>query len=189
MRSLPRCLPFAAALLVAGSLAAPLLRAAEAPAAPTAPGLRGEVLLMLADAESKLTQLADATPAAKLSWRPAEGVRSMGEVLLHVASGNYEFASFWGAKPPAGVDLEKLEKGPSDKDAALATMKKSFEFLRGQIMAMSDADLDRPITIFGRKATVRTAVLLTATHAHEHLGQAIAYARMNGVVPPWSKQG
>ena len=183
---------FAAALILAfacGLLTAPLLLAAAEPAKAAAdrvPGVRGDVLMQLHDAEKKLVALAEATPAEKFTWRPAEGVRSIGEVYLHVAGGNYEISSAWGAKPPAGVDVENLEKNGADKAKAIAELKASFDSVDKSIAAMSEKDLDREISMFGRKGTVRMAVIITAVHAHEHLGQAIAYARMNGIVPPWS---
>ncbi len=150
------------------------------------PGYRGEVQAELDDAEQKLVELASVVPPEKFAWRPAPGVRSFGEVCLHVAGGNYEIAGAWGMKPPQGVDLKKIEQQGADKGNAVAAMRVSFEQVRESIAAMSDGDVERSITYFGRPGTVRLALLETAIHAHEHLGQAIAYARMNGIVPPWT---
>ncbi len=180
--------PLFLALLCLGFLRAASLGAAE-PAATRVPGLRGDVLGQIHDAESKLTQLAEAIPAGRFLWRPAEGVRTTGEVLVHVASGNYFYPSLWGAHPPAGVDAGGLEKLGGDRDKAIAAMKDSFVYLQKQIAALSDADLDRSVDMLGRKMTVRGLLLHATTHAHEHLGQIIAYARMNGIVPPWSQKG
>jgi uncharacterized damage-inducible protein DinB len=184
----------AAALAVTAAagafLAAPAVLAAAEPAKPAASlpaGVRGEVLYHLKDAEKKLAALAEATPPEKFAWRPGDGVRSTGEVFEHVASGNYFLASFWGGKPPAGVDAEGLEKRGGDKAKAIADLNTSFDYMYKQIVAMSDQDLDRQVDFFGHKTTVRMIVISTAVHAHEHLGQAIAYARMNGIVPPWSQ--
>jgi len=169
---------------------------AVAPAAYAAdtmtPGLRGDILASLHDAESKLTQLAEATPAAKYTWRPGEGVRSTGEVFMHVAGANYLFPSIWGAKMPNGMDMkgmQAMEKTGSDKDKTMAAMKESFAFISDQIKNLSDSDLDKPVEFFGRKGTVRSVLIIAVSHAHEHLGQSIAYARSNGIVPPWSKKG
>lgn len=176
-----------AAILALGALSHPAVAADAKPAADRPAGVRGDVLLTLTDAEKKLEALAEAMPADKYTWRPAQGVRSVGEVFLHVAAGNYELGSFWGLKTPAGVDVANIEKDGGDKAKAIAAMKSSFELVRNSILGMSDKDLDREINLFGRKATVRTALLITASHAHEHLGQAIAYARSNNVTPPWSR--
>jgi uncharacterized damage-inducible protein DinB len=186
-RSTPLSWLFAFALVALAPLLLPP-RVLAADEAPKVKGVRGEVIWFLNDAESKLLQLADATPAAKFSYRPGEGVRSFGEVLLHVAGANYLFPGAWGAKPPVGVDPRTIEKAGADHDKAVATLKASFAYVREQIMALNDTDLDREIEFFGHKMTVRALVLVSATHAHEHLGQAIAYSRVNGIVPPWSKK-
>jgi uncharacterized damage-inducible protein DinB len=188
-----------AAVSAAGGLAAaaqqgPAAAGGKAPATPAVvplqvkrpPGFRGEIQRELDDAEQKLIQLASVVPPEKFGWRPAPGVRSFGEVCLHVAGGNYEIGSTWGMKLPAGVNLAKIEQQGADKGNAVAAMRVSFEQVRGSIAAMSDGEVEKSIPYFGHQGTVRLALIETAVHAHEHLGQAIAYARMNGIVPPWS---
>jgi uncharacterized damage-inducible protein DinB len=150
------------------------------------PGLRGEIQQELDDAEQELVQLASAVPPEKFSWRPGPGVRSFGEVLLHVAGGNYELGELWGVKPPAGVDLKKIEQQGSDKGNSIAAMRVSFELIRQSIAAMPDSEVEKSISFFGRPGTVRRAMISAAMHAHEHLGQEIAYARVMGIVPPWT---
>ena len=165
--------------------AAPAAAAASATApAPGSP--RAIVLRQIAAAQEKLIALAEAMPADKYGWRPGEGVRSVGEVYMHVASANFWLPTFWGAKVPAGVDPRNLEKEGGDKAKTVAALKQSFEFVHQAINALPDSDLQKPIKIFGRDALVAEAMVGIASHDHEHLGQAIAYARMNGVVPPWS---
>lgn len=158
---------------------------AQAPAQPA--GVRGELLAQLDDAASKLEQLGGAIPQDKLAWRPGTGVRSASEVLMHVTGGNYYIVSFVGIKPPAGIP--EGETQITDRAQAIAQMRRSFEHVRSAIRGMSDADLDKPATMFGQQTTYRGVLLTTVTHAHEHLGQLIAYARSNGVVPPWSRGG
>jgi uncharacterized damage-inducible protein DinB len=161
--------------------------AGAAPSVATAaPSVRAVALRQLAAAEKKLLSLADATPAEKFGWRPAEGVRSVGEVYMHVASANYFLPTFWGAKVPAGVDPRGLEKDGADKAKTVAALKQSFDFLHQAIDAVPEADLSRQVAVFGQQATVGEVMVGLATHGHEHLGQSIAYARMNGIVPPWS---
>jgi uncharacterized damage-inducible protein DinB len=161
--------------------------AAAAPAAAT--GIRAEILRSIDEAESKLNALAEAMPAEKYTWRPGEKVRSVGEVFLHVAGGNYFLPTFWGVKPPEGVNPREFEKSGADKAKVISTMKTSFEHARNAIKSAPEADLDKAIKMFGQDATIREAMLVVASHAHEHLGQSIAYARMNNVVPPWSAGG
>lgn len=148
--------------------------------------VRGEILAQLADAEKKLTALAEAVPAEKFGWRPAEKVRSVGEVFMHVAGGNYFLPTFWGVKVPEGTKPREFEPSGGDKAKVLATMKASFEHVRNAIKNAPEADLGKMIKLFGNDATMRQAMMVAANHAHEHLGQSIAYARMNGVAPPWS---
>jgi len=177
----------------AASPAAPAASAASATAAhPAAAGApapgstRAIVLRQIVAAQEKLVALAEAMPAEKYGWRPGEGVRSVGEVFMHVASANFFLPTFWGAKVPAGVDPRNLEKEGADKAKTVAALKQSFDFVHQAIDALPDSELQKPIKIFGRDAIVAEAMLGIASHGHEHLGQAIAYARMNGVVPPWS---
>jgi uncharacterized damage-inducible protein DinB len=153
-------------------------------------GVKGSILFAVGQAQDKLMQLANAMPAEKYGWRPGEGVRSVGEVFNHVASANYFFPTLWGGTVPAGVDPQSLEKAMSgDKAKTIDTLQKSFDNVRQAILAVPEADLNRKIKIFGNDATVRDAMMIVVTHGHEHLGQAIAYARSNSVVPPWSAKG
>jgi uncharacterized damage-inducible protein DinB len=148
-------------------------------------GFRGEFLTDLADVEDKLTSLARAVPGTKYAWRPAPGVRSVSEVFMHVAGGNYYLATFLGVQPPAGLpkDLEKI----ADKQRVLAELQKSFDHVRAVARTMSDADLEKSVTMFGQTTTQRRVLSTVLYHLHEHLGQSIAYARANRVVPPWSR--
>jgi uncharacterized damage-inducible protein DinB len=169
---------------------APAASAAAAPAAAgeaPAPGsMRAITLRQIGAAQEKLVALAEAMPADKYGWRPGEGVRSVGEVFMHVASANFWLPTFWGAKVPAGVDPRNLEKDGADKAKTVAALKQSFDFVHQAVNALPDSDLQKPIKIFGHDAIVAEAMMGIASHDHEHLGQAIAYARSNGIVPPWS---
>jgi uncharacterized damage-inducible protein DinB len=165
---------------------------ATAPQQETKPatGVRAEILRQIDDGRKKLVALAEAMPADKYGWRPGEGVRSVGEVFAHVAAANYFLPTFWGAKMPEGIDPRSFEKKEGgDKAKMVDLLKKSFDHVRQAAEALPDSELDRIVKVFGQDGSVRTVILVVATHAHEHLGQSIAYARMNGVVPPWSAQG
>lgn len=175
--------------LLAGAPAMAQETKPAAPAAKPAGSGKAEILWQIRDAEKKLIQLAEATPAEKFAWRPAEGVRTTGEVFMHVAGANYFFPTFWGGKIPDGLDPRGFEKMGSDKAKVVETLKASFAQVTKSIEDLPDADLDKQIKLFGNDSTVRMAVLIVATHGHEHLGQSIAYARSNGIVPPWSQKG
>jgi uncharacterized damage-inducible protein DinB len=137
------------------------------------------------EVEKKLTDLAEAIPVEKYSWRPGEGVRSVQEVLVHVASANYYLPSMIGVKPPEGFS-EDMEKTITEKSKAIKVLTESFAHFRQALNNMSEADLDKPAEFFGQKSDVRGMLLILLGHTHEHLGQLIAYARTNGVVPPWT---
>jgi uncharacterized damage-inducible protein DinB len=162
-----------------------VLTASAATAQAPTKGFRAEFLMQQDGVEKELLGLAEATPAGKFGWRPAEGVRSVSEVYMHVAGGNYLFLGFAGVKAPDGIS-PSMEKEVTDKAAVIEAMKKSFAALRAGVASIADADLDKPVKLFGHDTTVRGVLLIAATHEHEHLGQSIAYARMNGIVPPWT---
>jgi uncharacterized damage-inducible protein DinB len=153
--------------------------------APATTGVRAEILAQMNNAADKMIQLADATPAEKFSWRPADGVRSISEVYEHVSGANYMLAQMIGMKPPMPYD-EKMEKTVTEKAKVVADLKQSMDYLRKLVTDVPDGDMEKQVDYFGTKTTVRGALFAFAAHLHEHLGQSIAYARMNGIVPPWS---
>jgi uncharacterized damage-inducible protein DinB len=164
------------------------------PASAQAPeGLMGELQKDLAQVEKKVLGLARAIPESAYAWRPAEGVRSTGEVFQHIAADNYFLPVLAGTPAPAQTGItndykttQAFEKKPMSRDAVIAEVEKSFAFLRTAMNANA-SKLDAPIDMFGQKTTTRGLWITTLTHLHEHLGQLIAYARSNNVVPPWSK--
>lgn len=152
-------------------------------------GFRAEIIKELNEAEEKVTALANDIPESKYSWRPEEGVRSVSEVINHVAGANYFFLTFTGAKLPEGMKLDpEMEKKITDKEKILEFVKKAYAFARDEINSMSDADLSKEVDFFGGKISTRHLLIKLAGHSHEHLGQLIAYARMNGITPSWSKK-
>jgi uncharacterized damage-inducible protein DinB len=138
------------------------------------------------ETQQKIISLAEAIPAEKYTWRPEEGVRSVSEVLMHIAGANYFLMSFAGLKTPEGTD-ENMGKDVTDKSKILDVLKTSFADLHANLKKLNESQLDDQVDMFGNKASIRDVVFTEMGHLHEHLGQLIAYARMNGVVPPWSK--
>jgi uncharacterized damage-inducible protein DinB len=175
-------------ILAAGALATCIGASTLAAQTPQA-GWRAEFLNSLGGAERKYVALAEATPWDKYSWRPAEGVRSVCEVFLHISGANYMFATPLGAATPANVDVRNIEKCPASRDQVVSTLKTSFAHLRNAVTSTPDAQADTGVEIFGMKMTKRGLLLFTAEHMGEHLGQSIAYARVNKIVPPWSRGG
>ena len=134
--------------------------------------------------KGRLMQLAEAMPEDKYSWTPGEGVRSVGEVYVHAAEANYYMLSLIKGEK---FDMNSAES-KSDKKTALSLMEKSFDNLKESAAQFTDEDLNKEIEAFGMKFSVRNFMVTIIAHLHEHLGQSIAYARMNGVTPPWSAQ-
>ena len=161
--------------------------AAAAPATPTS-GARAEFLEEITYYEQRYTRLAEAMPAEKYSWHPAEGVRSVGEVYTHIVAANYGIARALGTQPPAGFDFKAVMAISGDKAKTVQALKDSFAHFRGAILALNDANLDKPQGMFGRQTTLRGSFIMITGHFGEHLGQSIAYARMNGIVPPWTEE-
>jgi uncharacterized damage-inducible protein DinB len=135
--------------------------------------------------KSRLMQLAEAMPEDKYSWTPGEGVRSVGEVYVHAAESNYYMLSLINGEK---ADMSSSES-KADKKTALEMMEKAFSVIKESTAQFTEDDLNREIEAFGMKFSVRNFMVTMIAHLHEHLGQSIAYARMNGVTPPWSKQG
>ena len=159
-----------------------------ATAASAVTGARGEFPAEIVYYEQRYTRLAEAVPAEKYSWRPAEGVRSIGEVYTHIAAANYGVARALGTPPPAGFDPKALNALAADKAKSVQALKDSFAHFRGAILAIKDADLNNAQKMFGQDTTVRGAFFMITGHFGEHLGQSIAYARQNGIVPPWTEE-
>ena len=174
-------------LTAAGVLLAVSVVTARAADAPAIPGFRGEVIANMQEASDKIIELSGAMPTGKWTWRPGKGVRSVGEVYMHIASSNYSLCSILGATSPISAEeLKQLDKAPPNPVKMAQMLRDSYAFAAQTISAMSDSDLDAQVTFFGRQVTKRAMLLSMASHSHEHLGQAIAYARVNGVVPPWT---
>jgi uncharacterized damage-inducible protein DinB len=151
-----------------------------------------DLLLPFGDIEQKSIALAKAIPEEKFDWRPAPGVRSIREVCLHIAYGNKLLLDISnGLKGDALFkqikDQVEREGAGLAKDQVVQAMVESFKTAREALESASAGSLSRDVDFFGNATTRRAVLAMLDTHISEHLGQLIAYARMNGVVPPWSK--
>jgi uncharacterized damage-inducible protein DinB len=165
----------------------PLEKSLPIPTSPTS-GARLEFLDEVSYYEQRFERLADAIPAEKYSWRPVEGVRTIGEVYAHVALANYNFAKMLGTPYPTGLDPKAVLASSNDKMKVLQELKDSFAHFRNAILVIKDSDLDKSIKAPRGETTVRGSFFLISGHFGEHLGQSVAYARSVGIVPPWTEE-
>ncbi len=134
----------------------------------------------------QLIALAEATPPDKFAWRPAPGVRSTSEVYMHIVVANFYLLSVTGPKMPPDLK-DDTEQRVTSKAEVITWLKRSLDAVKQGHLAENPKDLARKVRIEGRDATVDGMYLRIIIHANEHMGQLVAYARMTGVVPPWSK--
>jgi uncharacterized damage-inducible protein DinB len=135
---------------------------------------------------SQLIALAEATPEEKFAWRPAPGVRSTSEVYMHIAFANFYLLSVTGPKMPADMK-DRMEKTVTSKAEVIAWLKRSLDAVKQAHLAETPKDLQRRVHVADRDSTADWMYLRIIIHANEHMGQLVAYARMTGVVPPWSQ--
>ena len=147
---------------------------------------KGEGAARVKALEQKFVSLAEAMPQSAYSWRPMDGVRSVSELFLHVAGANFRLVNMLGGQPPAGMDFKDWETSTTDKAQIVAKLKDSFAHLNKVIDGIDASKADEAVKVFGRDSTRRGALWTITEHLSEHLGQGIAYARSNKVVPPWT---
>jgi uncharacterized damage-inducible protein DinB len=138
---------------------------------------------------NQLVALAEAISAEKYAWRPASGVRSTSEVLMHIAIANFGLLSSTGPQVPADLTSPDMEKTVTAKPQVIAWLKRSLDAVKNTRANLKPGDLQRKVKVNGTDATVDGMYLRIIIHANEHMGQLVAYARVNGIVPPWSEGG
>jgi len=165
-------------------------------------GFRGEFLWELEIATRQGVAMAEAIPPEKYDWRPDKKARSVSEVFVHVATGNFMLLDAIGVAAPTDLYGQVPAAGPErisglirrndeltariwEKDALVALLKRSLQAVNQSFNQASDAELDRHLHFFGEETTVRRVYLRLLAHAHEQMGQMIAYLRFNGIEPPW----
>ncbi len=145
----------------------------------------------LADIEvmrEKFLGLAEAFPAETYTWRPMEGVRSVSEVLMLIAGEGYAFAPLaLGAETAMTFPEMQALAEITDKAQVIDHLTKGFAFTREALEGVDPATIVSSRELFGQERSTPELVLFVAGDMHEHLGQLIAYARTNQIVPPWSR--
>lgn len=192
---------FIAALLVAGVLAPASLSAQDgvvadpgglSEASPVPAGtdpitIRDEILGHFQRSSRKISELARVMPAEKYSWAPGEGVMQVGEVYMHIARYNFMYLDQnLGIAPPNGFDYADIES-LRDKEKVREIHEMSVRHVMEQVGALTEAKLDGETELYGRTVQGWAVLLQLVSHMNEHVGQSVSYARMNGIVPPWSR--
>jgi uncharacterized damage-inducible protein DinB len=181
-----------AALALVGALRPRSLGAQDVPNREAALEVRKQFMSDLDTLQNKFLALAEAFPADKYAWRPGQGIRSVGEVFMHVASEFYVYApmAYGAARSPViprGQDAFKKFESASTKADVLKHLQEGFAYTKQSITGLDAAQLTGSRKLFGGDHTIVETSFAMTDDLHEHLGQLIAYARMNGVAPPWSK--
>jgi len=165
-------------------------------------GFRGEFLWEWDIAERQLLQLANTFHGGDYEWRPGTTARSVSEVVVHVACGTFMLLEMLGTTAPGDLYLDlpeqpterlwalvrrndELEHGLRDKEKAVSLLTRALASARETITRADDGDLERSLSFFGERSTVRRVCLRLLAHTHEHMGQLIAYMRMRGMPAPW----
>ena len=162
---------------------------AAASADKTAPSydMKAQALLDLQGVHKRMVELAQAIPAEKYTWRPEAGARSISEVFLHLTAANHNImALMTGITAMPEFKVKGFEDSTTDKSKIVPLLDQSFTFAENAIQGMTNADFARPEKKLGPEANSGDVVYLEVTHVHEHFGQSIAYARVNGITPPWT---
>ncbi len=149
--------------------------------------------VQVADIETmrdKFTQLGEAFDESHYAWRPMEGVRSVQEVLGLAVAEAHMFPTGWGYDAPAvaadGFMAEVGRAASLGKADMLGELESSFGFLIDIVRDMPESKRLSDGSYFGQSMPVHASIATAMADMHEHLGQLIAYARTNEVVPPWS---
>ncbi|MGK7370383.1 MAG: DinB family protein [Candidatus Halalkalibacterium sp. M3_1C_030] len=136
---------------------------------------------------SRILELAKTMPADKYSWRPEKEVMSVEEVYTHIAHYNYLYpATSLGIPAPKDIDMENIES-ITGKENVVAILEASIKHVKEVVAQMPDSKFSADTEMYGRTINGQAVLLQLLTHKSEHFGQSIAYARMNGVVPPWNR--
>ena len=149
--------------------------------------IRDELLDHFQRSSRKISELARVMPAEKFSWAPGEGVMQVGEVYMHIARYNFMYLDQnLGIAPPNGFDYADIES-IRDKEKVREIHEMSVRHVMEQVGALTEAKLAGQTELYGRTVQGWAVLLQLVSHMNEHVGQSVSYARMNGIVPPWSR--
>jgi uncharacterized damage-inducible protein DinB len=136
------------------------------------------------NAKQDILRSAEKVPEDKYAFKPVDTVRSYGQVLAHVADGQYEFCGAAAGKH----DQKGLEQTVKTKADIIAALKAAFAYCDGIYAGMTDAKAMEMIPAFGGIKITRLSMLdFSVSHDMEHYGNLVTYMRIQGIVPPSSE--
>lgn len=136
------------------------------------------------NAKQDILRSADKMPESKFSFRPTDSVRTYGQILAHVADGQYEFC---GAAA-GNHDRKGFEESAKTKADIVAALKIAFAYCDSIYDKMTDAQAQEMIPAFGGAKISRLSMLdFNVAHTMEHYGNLVTYMRIEGMVPPSSE--
>lgn len=184
MRS-ARCTLTLCLALAAGLTAGPARAANPEPSPQSA--AKSQLLYQLGEVQKMMLAIAEGLPQEAYNWRPAERMRTPGEMFLQTARGNFSQPESWGVKPPEELTLcgNYLDQGNLEKAKVIDLLKKSFEHARKAVASVPDAGLFKTARIDNRESTPYEDVLALVTRDYENLGRMISYSMLKGIIPPW----
>ena len=175
--------------LIAGALFA--LPAAGAAQGGGTQAWQDQTVADLEQMRDKFLSLAEAFPEDTWDWAPMEGVRSVRDVMVLMVAEGHIFPGMWGADPPmgaaSGFGAETARVTAMSKADVIGEIERAWNYMIDSCRNMTAADLGADAAWFGQATNAAGVVGFAVRDMHEHLGQSIAYARMNQIVPPWSR--
>lgn len=185
LRSMPGRPAFPAARLLPLVVVASLAATGVSAQMPTQ--FRDEFLSHFERSSAKIRQLAQVVPEDLYTWSPGEGVMEIGHVYMHIARYNFMYLEDnLGIPAPEDLDLATLEEIRGKGDV-VAILERSVEHVREHVSAMSAEKLTAETALYGRRVAGWAVLFQLLAHMNEHVGQSVSYARMNGIIPPWSR--
>ena len=135
--------------------------------------------------KNDLLKSAEEMPEENYSFKPVSTVRTFGELIGHVADGQYEFC---GPVAGDGVKSPDVEKNKTSKADLIAALKVAFAYCDKTYAGMTDAHAADMIKFFGNDWPKLSILGFNNAHNMEHYGNMVTYLRIKGLVPPSSKQ-
>ncbi len=172
-------------MAIAAALCLPSLTAAQTPS------LQDSQVADIETMKDKFIGLAQEFDESQYDWRPMEGVRSVSDVFALIIAECHVFPAAWGHEPPAGAasgfGAEIRRAGALSRTEIISELGSAFDHLIGVVRGMDNTERVAGSDYFGRPMQIDANIVISMGDMHEHLGQLIAYARTNHVVPPWSR--